>query len=824
MFVVLLLVLPATPTGPTDRTAPITAGRAAGTPWALSNPARPTGATGLAHPAALTSLDWDGMGTFRLLGVNTNLVLGEGAAMVADSTYRNVVVFGGRGSAGLTNLTLEVSQVTGKWKNVTGPVGPSPRANMSFADDPSGRLAVLFGGTTNPRTGVSDNQTWAFWYGNHTWENVTHAVAPPARESAAFAVDPAARLALLEGGRDPAFVQGGSTGSVTWNDTWTLNLTTFNWTPVTLRDTPPPRFASAMAFDPLNGEFLIFGGCDAACTNAVEAVNLSQGSWATLLPPPGTQVPAPGGGAVFVWSPWVNATVMFGGFGPTTSAFASYNSTFVFDPATRTWNYVQGPPDPFARYAAPGAWLSANGCPGLFLAGGSSAFYGPPPDLWFLDPNPDTGVGCNVWGNDQVGTGGGNTTGCNGNGTLVVIVSDNATHARVANATITLTGACGAVHGPTDLAGVATLTRVPLTVETVTVSASGYHAGGTVVNVTANYTANRTGPVPPPIWVNLTHLPSLRLRTYGQSVSVPRFPLGAVDITMDDFLDFGNTSAAGYLNESALSAPGGRLTFRAYKLGFSTPEFVTTLPYTGVVWVNFTLQQEGAFEVEARLAGSTRPIVSATGVITPLDAGAPLAPVGFAVDVAGNFSVPLPLGNYSVAVSAPGYGPNATKLPVFHGWANTTVVVVYLTSDEGYNVTVLVRDASTRSPIFNATVEVGSTYLAHTSAAGWANFSNIRPPGPYGILAAAPGYATNQSFVFLGPGNPRASVTIYLTPVPCTPPACTAPRAIGAGGFILLPSSSDALVFLLAAPLLFLGAAVVYALYLRRRTSARGAR
>lgn len=785
-------------------------------------PAPPAGlsaAPSAIRPSAITSLDWDGMGSFSVPRIDANRVAGEGAAMVSDSVYRNIVLFGGRGSDGLTNLTLEVSQVTGKWTNVTGPVGPSPRANMSFADDASRGLAVLFGGSTDPMTGESDSSTWVFWYANSTWENVTHRVAPPARESAAFAVDATGGVGFLEGGWDRDYRSGSSTGTVLWNDTWRLNLTSFAWSRTFTNGTLPPMYGSAMAFDPVAGEFLMYGGCSAGCTNAVRAVNLTQGRWSTLVPPLGSQVPAPGGGSDFEWSPYVNATVMFGGFGPTTSAFASYNSTFVFDPVSRIWSYVQGPPDPSARYAAAATWLSANGCPGLFLAGGSSAYFGPPADLWFLDPNPDTGVGCNVWGNDQVGNSTGNTTGCNGNGTLVVIVRNNLTGAGVPGAAISLTGACGPKSGATNSTGVDVLTHVPLTVEDVRVSAADFHPGGSAVNVTANYTVNRTGPVPPPLWVNLTPLPSLELRTFGENLTDAKYALGAVAVTMDSSFLLGNTSEEGYLNLTAISTSAGRLWFDTFKAGYSAPEYVTTLPYTGVVWVNLTLQAEGAFSVEVVVAGTQVALPSATGTVTPIDPGAPVGPMAFSVDSLGRYLTYLPLGNYTVSASAPGFAGNRTLNPVFHPWVLSTVVVLNLTPDVGYNLSVRVIDAVTLAPIDNASVELGFTYLRYTDLAGWGNFSNVRPPGSWGVLASAAGYSSNRSFVVLDPTFPRVAITIKLTPLPCAPPGCAPPLG-GNRPFSLLPGSSGTLTFLVAAPAMFLAAAVGYALYLRRRTGA----
>jgi len=173
-----------------------------------------------------------------------------------------------------------------------------------------------------------------------------------------------------------------------------------------------------------------------------------------------------------------------------------------------------------------------------------------------------------------------------------------------------------------------------------------------------------------------------------------------------------------------------------------------------------------------------------------------------------------------VSAGAPGFASNLTIQPVFHPWIATTIVLLNLTPDQGFNLSVVVRDSATRQPIDNATVEVGYTYLRHTMAPGWANFSNVRPPGSWGVVASASGYASNQSFVVLGPLTPRASIAIYLTPLPCVPPGCVAPRgATPPGTFSLLPGSSGSLTFLLAAPLMFLAASIAYALYLRRRTA-----
>jgi hypothetical protein len=140
-------------------------------------------------PAVTAAYDWDPQ-PLNLFGpFPVDEVGGLGAVMAASDPLRTGVMFGGQGVHGLTNLTITFSQTTGLWDTRPVSGAPSPRANLSFATLPGGKLAVAFGGVVNLTTGQSDNGTFVYDFQNRSWTNRSAAIAPPPREGAAFAVD-----------------------------------------------------------------------------------------------------------------------------------------------------------------------------------------------------------------------------------------------------------------------------------------------------------------------------------------------------------------------------------------------------------------------------------------------------------------------------------------------------------------------------------------------------------------------------------------------------------------------------------------------------------
>ena len=765
------------------------------------------GAEGAAAPRpAVTALyDWDPQPFILPPGFPINAIAGEGAVATTSDALGTVLLFGGESAAGLTNLTITANQSTALWDVAPIPFAPSPRANASIATIDGGRYAVLFGGLTNLATGATDNQTWLYSYATRTWTNRTGPVAPPARESAAFATDDAAGFGVLEGGISPSTSFGGGGASVTWNDTWLLNLTTLNWSRSNASGAPRPMFGASMIDVPILHTFELFGGCAAFCSNALYDYRVG-GNW-TRVGVTG-DIPTPRGGASAAWSPVWNLTLLSGGFEWGANSYLALNDTYVFDPLTRDWALVVGA-GPSARFGAAGTYLSNNQCPGLLILGGSTALTQPPPDGWFLDSNPDYGNGCNNWGGDQVGGGGGGGTGnCTITSSLYVQVLNATSSAGLANASVTLTGRCGSLTLPTNAAGYANFTQLPNETVKVVASAVGFHSNQTYVNLTFS-------PVNFLTFV-LTPLPWLFIRTFADTYAGGLAPVGNVSVWYGSLTPLGFSDANGYLNVTGFPGTQGPGTFFAYKPGYSNGSIQVTIPYTGTLSFTILLLADGAFDVHVVEWPDLAGVAGAAGIVTPVGGYTFGGPVGFTADLNGWFNTTLPQANYTVTATSVGFLANISS-PRFHPWVDPTIVVVNLTALFASNLSVRLVNSVTGGPIAGGTVTLGYVLVQNTTADGWAYFSEIRPPGRYGVTGSAAGYRSNSTTVDFSYLNSHPTLVLPLTPIASCPPNCTSGNNGTSGTYRLLPASGATLDLFVLAPVALALAGAAYVIYLRRR-------
>ncbi|MCI4317355.1 MAG: hypothetical protein L3J96_02350, partial [Thermoplasmata archaeon] len=138
-----------------------------------------------------------------------------------DPADNGVVLFGGRTSSLVDRDTWMFA--AGRWTNLTGALAlgsglPPRRYNASMAYDPTAGSVVLFGGITYSSGNYSTvNDTWKFIHAN--WSRLSSPPSPPARSSAVLAYDPTAGGLLLFGGT----ANGGTRLSDSWsftNSTW----------------------------------------------------------------------------------------------------------------------------------------------------------------------------------------------------------------------------------------------------------------------------------------------------------------------------------------------------------------------------------------------------------------------------------------------------------------------------------------------------------------------------------------------------------------------------------------------------------------------------
>ena len=119
---------------------------------------------------------------------------------------------------------------------------------MAF-DSATGQL-ILFSGEN------ASNDTWN-WDGTN-WNPLSPSTSPQSRGSASMAFDPASGQLILFGGLS-------NSTSDTLNDTWNWGFPcpkAITWTELFPADFPSARNGSSMAFDPVMGQLILFGGID----------------------------------------------------------------------------------------------------------------------------------------------------------------------------------------------------------------------------------------------------------------------------------------------------------------------------------------------------------------------------------------------------------------------------------------------------------------------------------------------------------------------------------------------------------------------------------
>ncbi len=252
------------------------------------------------------------------------------------------------------------------WSNITKTAGPIPALKYpACAYDPSfdGGAVILFGGADHSYevddTWLMDdtNATWAFVHNStsavSSWIKLDPTRSPSARFGSAMAYDAATKQLILYGGAENGTsTANGSCSPVVcphYHDTWefTGNPSFNAW--VELRSgsdgSPPGSVFTSMAYDPIAGYVIDFGGQD----NGYKSVNATQGAtwaftasgWENITP---AHSPEHRFGAAIAFDPTVGGVLMIGGLGGTdgvspSSVPAAVPSSVPFD---SLWEFANG--------------------------------------------------------------------------------------------------------------------------------------------------------------------------------------------------------------------------------------------------------------------------------------------------------------------------------------------------------------------------------------------------------------------------------------------------------------------------------------------------
>jgi hypothetical protein len=199
----------------------------------------------------------------------------------------------------------------GLWGPIRFPPAPfvGPRWDAAFTYDQPDGVYLLFGGESASGSALWDLQTLTSigWITGSS-QPVPFPTLPSGRYSSSLAFDDESESVVMFGGESC-----GSESCAFLGDTWTFfNGEWHSWSPSLA---PPPRYGASMAYDPLDYDVFLFGGCGASCPMSDtwvyhQVAPTSPGTWTELFPP----VSPPGRYfATFAYDPSVQGLVLFGG-------------------------------------------------------------------------------------------------------------------------------------------------------------------------------------------------------------------------------------------------------------------------------------------------------------------------------------------------------------------------------------------------------------------------------------------------------------------------------------------------------------------------------
>ncbi len=207
-----------------------------------------------------------------------------------------------------------VAQATWSVLYPTSP--PSHRALALFAGhDASGSCVLLFG--LSPATGTVFTEAWRLQ--GSTWSPIA-GVLPPARYASPLVYDAARAELVLFGGQ--------SFGGTTLGDTWIFHGTT--WSSPGLGLQPPARFAAGMAFDRVRGVTVLFGGRNAGSPSSLlnDTWEWDGANWQQRLP---ATSPSARELTLMAFDPVNGGVLLYGGLATVGTASIGLADTWSYD-------------------------------------------------------------------------------------------------------------------------------------------------------------------------------------------------------------------------------------------------------------------------------------------------------------------------------------------------------------------------------------------------------------------------------------------------------------------------------------------------------------
>ncbi len=190
--------------------------------------------------------------------------------MTYDATRKEVIVFGGTNGTRPLNDTWAFDGTV--WTEKAPPVRPGPRAGVAMGYGAQTEQAVIFGGAGV--SGMALSETWVWDTRTQNWIQKFPATIPPARVGAAMAYDPLRGRVVMFGGFATARL-GNTIFYKALGDTWEWNGA--DWFRGV--DGPPVRGYHAMTWDAARLRVVLNGGAGSIDITTSRFFNLFSDTW-----------------------------------------------------------------------------------------------------------------------------------------------------------------------------------------------------------------------------------------------------------------------------------------------------------------------------------------------------------------------------------------------------------------------------------------------------------------------------------------------------------------------------------------------------------------
>jgi hypothetical protein len=217
--------------------------------------------------------------------------------MATDLATHRIVMFGGWNGSVYLGDTWEYDGV--HWTENVVP-GPRARGLHALAYDEARGVTLLFGGVFAPGQSGYLGDTWQ--YANGVWTQRSSTAFPPRRFDHAMVYDSKRGRIVMFGGR-------GSSGASLMGDTWEWDGS--SWIPMSPAVSPTPRAGHTMAFDPVSGSVLLFGGIQLGGPIVGDLWSWDGTNWSQLFP---AHLPGARWHAVAATDLGTGHVVLYGGF------------------------------------------------------------------------------------------------------------------------------------------------------------------------------------------------------------------------------------------------------------------------------------------------------------------------------------------------------------------------------------------------------------------------------------------------------------------------------------------------------------------------------